>query len=80
MNYTEISDAIRYIGVDDDTIDLFESQYVVPEGMAYNSYIILDEKIAVLDTCDKRGSEEWLANLAAALNGRKPDYLVIHHL
>ena len=80
MNYTEISDAIRYIGVDDDTIDLFESQYVVPEGMAYNSYIILDEKIAVMDTCDKRGSDEWLANLAAALGDRKPDYLVIHHL
>ncbi len=80
MNYTEISDAIRYIGVDDDNIDLFESQYVVPEGMAYNSYIILDEKIAVLDTCDKRGSEEWLANLAAALGDRKPDYLVIHHM
>ncbi|MBR3166710.1 MAG: FprA family A-type flavoprotein [Lachnospiraceae bacterium] len=80
MNYTEISDAIRYIGVDDDNIDLFESQYVVPEGMAYNSYIILDEKIVVLDTCDKRGSEEWLANLAAALGDRKPDYLVIHHM
>ena len=76
----EISDAVRYIGVDDTTLDLFESQYVVPEGMADNSYVVLDEKIAVMDTCDKRGSEEWLENLAAVLDGRKPDYLVLHHL
>ena len=75
-----ISEAVKYIGVDDLDLDLFESQYVVPEGMAYNSYVILDEKVAVLDTCDRRKSDEWLANLAEALDGRKPDYLVIHHM
>lgn len=75
-----ISDAVKYIGVDDTTIDLFESQYVVPEGVSYNSYLILDEKVALLDTVDKRGMEEWEKNLMAALNGRKVDYLVIHHL
>ena len=80
MANVTISDAVKYIGVDDTTLDLFESQYVVPEGMAYNSYVILDEKVAVMDTCDKRGTEEWLANLKAALDGRKPDYLVLHHL
>ncbi|MBR1740727.1 MAG: MBL fold metallo-hydrolase, partial [Lachnospiraceae bacterium] len=75
-----ISDAIQYIGVDDTTIDLFESQYVVPEGVSYNSYLILDEKVALLDTVDKRGMEDWEKNLTAALDGRKVDYLVIHHL
>lgn len=75
-----ISDAVKYIGVDDTTIDLFESQYVVPEGVSYNSYLILDEKVALLDTVDKRGMEEWEKNLMSALNGRKVDYLVIHHL
>ena len=75
-----ISDTIKYIGVDDLDIDLFESQYVVPEGMSYNSYLILDEKIAVLDTADARKGEEWKANLTAALNGRQPDYLVAHHM
>ena len=80
MAKVTISDSIKYIGVDDLTIDLFEGQYPVPEGMAYNSYLILDEKIVVMDTCDKRGSEEWLANLDEALEGRKPDYLVISHL
>ena len=74
-----ISDTIKYIGVDDLDIDLFESQYVVPEGMSYNSYLIDDEKIAVLDTADRRKGEEWKANLKAALNGRQPDYLVAHH-
>ena len=75
-----ISDSIKYIGVDDLDIDLFESQYVVPEGMCYNSYLIDDEKIAVLDTADRRKGEEWKANLTAALNGRQPDYLVVHHM
>ena len=75
-----ISNTIKYIGVDDLDIDLFESQYVVPEGMSYNSYLIDDEKIAVLDTADARKGEEWKANLTAALNGRQPDYLVAHHM
>ena len=75
-----ISDSIKYIGVDDLDIDLFESQYVVPEGMSYNSYLIDDEKIAVLDTADARKGEEWKANLTAALGDRQPDYLVVHHM
>ena len=76
----KITDTIRYIGVDDLDIDLFESQYVVPEGMSYNSYVILDEKIAVMDTVDVRKGEEWKANLTAVLDGRQPDYLVVHHM
>lgn len=76
----KITDTIRYIGVDDLDIDLFESQYVVPEGMSYNSYVILDEKIAVMDTVDARKAEEWKANLAVVLDGRQPDYLVVHHM
>ena len=75
-----ISDTIKYIGVDDLDIDLFESQYVVPEGMSYNSYLIYDEKIAIMDTADRRKGEQWKANLTAALNGRQPDYLVAHHM
>ena len=75
-----ISNTIKYIGVDDLDIDLFESQYVVPEGMSYNSYLIDDEKIAVLDTADRRKGEEWKENLAAALAGRQPDFLVAHHM
>ena len=75
-----ISDSVKYIGVDDTTIDLFESQYVVPEGVSYNSYVILDEKIAVMDTVDPRGMEQWEQNLLAALNGRKVDYLIVQHL
>jgi len=74
MNY------IKYIGVDDLDIDLFESQYVVPEGMSYNSYLIEDEKIAIMDTADRRKADEWKANLKEALAGRKPDYLVAHHM
>ena len=74
------SENIKYIGVDDRDIDLFEGQYVVPEGMAYNSYVIVDEKIAVTDTVDAHKVGEWLTNLEVALAGRKPDYLVIHHL
>ena len=75
-----ISDAIKYIGVDDRDIDLFESQYVVPDGVTYNSYLILDEKTALMDTVDARGMEEWERNLQAALDGRKLDFLVISHL
>lgn len=75
-----ISDAIRYIGVDDKDIDLFESQYVVPEGVSYNSYVILDEKIAVMDTVDARGMEGWEDKLLQTLNGKKPEYLIISHL
>ena len=75
-----LSDKVKYIGVDDLDLDLFESQYIVPEGMSYNSYVILDEKVAVMDTSDARKGEEWKANLAEALAGRKPDYLVVHHM
>lgn len=75
-----ISDAIKYIGVDDKDIDLFESQYIVPNGISYNSYVILDEKICVLDTVDKRKTDEWFANLENILDGKAPDYLVINHL
>ena len=76
----EISEKIKYIGVDDNNIDLFESQYVVPNGISYNSYVILDEKIAIMDTIDKRKTTEWLNNLSLALNGREPNYLIISHL
>ena len=76
----EIANDIRYIGVDDVDLDLFESQYVVPEGMSYNSYLILDRKVAILDTADQRKGEEWLQQLHEALAGRQPDYLVIHHM
>jgi len=72
--------SIKYIGVDDLNIDLFESQFVVPEGMSYNSYLIEDEKIAIMDTADRRKGDEWKANLKEALAGRKPDYLVAHHM
>lgn len=75
----EITSAIKYIGVDDIDIDLFESQYAVPEGMAYNSYLILDEKVAIMDTADARKGAEWWSNLEAALAGRTPDYLVVQH-
>ena len=76
----EISPAIKYVGVDDLDIDLCESQYVVPEGMAYNSYIILDEKVAIMDTADARKGAEWWCNVKEALAGRIPDYLVVQHL
>ena len=75
-----ITNDIKYIGVNDHQVDLFEGQYVVPNGMSYNSYVILDEKVAVMDTVDQYFGDEWLANLEAALEGRKPDYLVIHHM
>ena len=80
MSTVTISDSIKYIGVDDTTLDLFESQYIIPNGVSYNSYIILDDKIAVMDTVDARKTDEWFDNLAAALDGRTPDYLVISHL
>lgn len=76
----EITSSIKYVGVDDLDIDLFESQYVVPDGMAYNSYIILDEKVAIMDTADARKGTEWWANVEETLAGRTPDYLVVHHL
>lgn len=75
-----ISDSVKYIGADDTTLDLFESQYKIPNGVSYNSYVIMDEKIAVMDTIDKRKTDEWFANLDKALDGRTPDYLVISHL
>ena len=75
-----VTNDIKYIGVNDHQIDLFEGQYAVPNGMSYNSYVILDEKVAVMDTVDQYFGDEWLANLEAALEGRKPDYLVIHHM
>lgn len=76
----EITSSIKYVGVDDLDIDLFESQYIVPDGMSYNSYIILDEKVAIMDTADARKGAEWWANVEEALAGRTPDYLVVHHL
>ena len=75
-----ITEKIKYIGVDDTDIDLFESQYVVPNGVSYNSYVILDEKVAIMDTVDRRKSDEWLQNLETVLADRKPDYLVVQHL
>ena len=75
-----ITNDIRYVGVNDHQVDLFEGQYRVPGGMAYNSYVILDEKIAIMDTVDKNFTHEWLDNIQAVLNGRKPDYLVVQHM
>lgn len=80
MNNIIISDSIKYIGVDDTTLDLFESQYIVPNGVSYNSYLILDEKIAVMDTVDARKTKEWFDNLDKELKGRVPDYLIVSHL
>lgn len=75
-----ISDKIKYIGVDDTTIDLFESQYAVPEGVSYNSYVILDDKTAIMDTVDKRGMKDWENNLLNALDGRNADYVIVQHM
>ena len=75
-----ITNDIKYIGVNDHQIDLFEGQYAVPNGMAYNSYAILDGKIAIMDTVDKNFTSQWLNNLEQALEGRKPDYLVVQHM
>lgn len=80
MKDVKISESVIYIGADDKTIDLFESQYVVPNGVSYNSYVILDDKVAVMDTADSRVTEQWFANLEAALNGRAVDYLVVQHM
>ena len=76
----QITNDIRYIGVNDHEVDLFEGQYIVPNGMAYNSYVILDEKIAVMDTVDKNFGQEWLGNLQSVLDGRAPDYLIVQHM
>ena len=76
----KITNDIKYVGVNDHDVDLFEGQYVVPLGMAYNSYVIMDEKIAVMDTVDVRFGDEWMANLEAVLGGRKPDYLIVQHM
>ena len=76
MKDTTISENIIYIGADDKTIDLFESQYIVPNGVSYNSYLILDEKIAIMDTVDARATDEWFNNLENALAGRTPYYLI----
>ncbi|MDD6139000.1 MAG: FprA family A-type flavoprotein [Lachnospiraceae bacterium] len=76
----KITDSIIYIGVDDKDIDLFESQYVVPNGVSYNSYVIMDEKIAIMDTADARVTDKWFENLRAALGDRKPDYLIVSHM
>lgn len=80
MQNTTISDSILYTGVNDKTIDLFESQYVVPNGVSYNSYVILDDKTVIMDTVDPRATDEWLTNLDRALDGRTPDYVVVQHL
>lgn len=80
MTDNKITSDILYIGADDKELDLFEGQYVIPEGISYNSYVILDEKVAIMDTIDARKTNEWLENLTAALNGRKPDYLVVSHM
>lgn len=81
MAIQTVTDAIRYVGVDDNTLALFENQYSVqPMGVSYNSYVILDEKIAVMDSVDARATEEWLSNVARVLEGRSPDYLVVTHM
>ena len=80
MNVKKVTDAVWSIGVNDTDLDLFESQYPIPAGVSYNSYVILDEKVAVMDTVDARATEPWLENLAAALDGRTPDYLVVSHM
>ena len=76
----KISDKVKYIGVNDKTLDLFESQYVIPNGVSYNSYVILDEKTTIMDTVDKRAVTEWENNLNVVLDGKEPDYLVVSHL
>ena len=76
----KISDSIIYVGASDRTLDLFESQYVVPNGMAYNSYVILDDKVAVMDTVDNRVADKWFENLDKALNDRTIDYLIVQHM
>ena len=77
---TDITSWVKYIGADDSDLRLFEGQYAVPQGISYNSYVILDEKVAVMDTIDSRKQDEWFSNLEKALNGRQPDYLVVQHM
>ena len=74
-----ITETIKYIGVDDTDLDLFESQYIIPNGVSYNSYIILDDKVAIMDSVDSRKYEEWAVNVENALQGRTPDFLVVQH-
>ena len=80
MSHVEITEQIKYIGADDKTLDLFESQYLIPNGVSYNSYLILDEKIAVMDTVDMRVTGEWLRNMDRELQGKEPDYLIVSHM
>lgn len=80
MRDTYISDSVLYVGADDKTLDIFESQYPIPNGVSYNSYVIMDEKVAVMDTVDKRATKTWFENLEKTLNERKPDYLVVSHM
>ena len=82
MKYSDIivTDSVKYVGVQDYDLDLFEGQYIIPNGVAYNSYVIMDEKIAVMDTVDKRACDEWLGNLDEVLGGKSPDYLVVQHM
>lgn len=80
MRNIKISNSIKYVGVDDKTLDLFESQYIIPNGVSYNSYLIKDEKNLLMDTVDKRKTDEWIENIKNALNGEKLDYLVVSHL
>ena len=80
MKDISISDAVLYVGADDKTLDIFESQYPIPNGVSYNSYVIMDEKITVMDTVDKRATDEWFANLARVLGDKKPAYLVVSHM
>ena len=80
MQNKKLTDAVYYVGADDKTLDLFEGQYVIPDGISYNSYVIMDEKIAVMDTVDKRATDEWLKNLEEVLGDKKPDYLVVLHM
>ena len=77
---SKITEDIRYVGVNDHEIDLFEGMYDVPNGMAYNSYVIMDEKTAVFDTVDQKFGEQWLANLSEELGGKKPDYIIVQHV
>ena len=76
----KITDTVIYVGANDHDVDLFEGQYIVPNGMAYNSYVILDQKIAVMDTIDQKKTQEWLNNIEVSLAGRLPDYLVVQHM
>lgn len=80
MQNKKLTESVYYVGADDKTLDLFEGQYVIPEGISYNSYVIMDDKIAVMDTVDKRVTDEWFQNLEEVLNGKEPDYLVILHM